>query len=404
MRRSWRRLVLAAVAVAVLGSVLVFAFWPQPIPVDLAAVSVGSLQVTIDEEGETRVKDVYVVSSPLAGRVLRINRDVGDAVVAGETVLASILPTDPTLLDSRSHAEADAAVKTAVAARDLSQADVARAGAELDFARSDLERARPLRQRNTISQRALERAELDMRTREAALATALAALRMREFELETARARLIEPGDRTAEGESATNCCVTVRAPVSGLVMLIFRESEGVVEAGAPLVEIGDPHKLEIVVDLLSSDAVKVAPGAAVTIEEWGGEASLAGRVRRVEPYGFTKVSALGIEEQRVNVIVDFIDPPEARLSLGHGYRVEARIILWRDDAVLRLPVSALFRDGDAWATFVVEGDRARLRRVAIGHRNDAEAEVRDGLVEGDLVVLYPSDRVGEGARLVARE
>ena len=396
-----RRFVGPAIALAVVVAGLAYAFWPLAVPVDIAAVTRGALSVTVDGDGQTRVREVYVVSAPVAGRVLRIERHVGDAVAAGETVLATIEPGDPAFLDRRGRRQAEAAVEAAAAAKMLGQAELASGLAELEFARSDLDRASRLAERGTISERALDSAKLEYHRRDAALAAARAALDMRAHELETAQAALIEPGE-DGGGESE-NCCVEVKAPVSGRVLALVQESEAVVAAGAPLVEIGDPRDLEIVVDLLSSDAVKVAKGAEVRIEGWGGDGALEGRVRRVEPTGFTKVSALGIEEQRVNVIIDFTGAPESRQALGHGYRVEARVVIWRADDVLKIPTSALFREGDSWAVFVEEDGRAARRLVEIGHGNGREAEVLDGLADGEQVVMHPSDRVDPGTRIAPR-
>jgi HlyD family secretion protein len=366
-----------AVIVALVAGALVYAFLPQPVPADLAKVARGALRVTVDDEGRTRVKEVYVVSAPLAGRVLRIERHVGDPVKAGETVLATIQPTAPTFLDLRGKAQAEAAVHAAEAALRLAEAELTRAQAELEFARSDL-------------------------TSEAAVAAAEAALRVKTFDLETARASLIEPGNE-AGMRREEGCCVSVRAPVDGRVLRLVQESEAVIAAGAPLVEIGDPRDLEVVVDLLSRDAVRVREGAEVEIDQWGGDVTVAGRLRRIEPTGFTKVSALGIEEQRVNVIIDFTDPPADWQSLGHGYRVEAHIVVWQGEDVLKVPVSALFRHGEAWAVFALADGRARLRTLEVGHRNALAAEVLAGLEEGEQVVLYPSDRLFDGAAVTAR-
>lgn len=396
-----RRIVWYALLGAILVAALVYAFRPQPVPVDLAVIERGELTVTIDGDGQTRVREVYVVSAPVPGRVLRIERHVGDAVVANETLLATIQPGDPTFLDRRAQAQAEAAIKAAEAAFALAEAEQARALAELDFARAELNRAEQLAKRGNVSQRDLDRAKLELRTRNAALSTAKASIEMRRFELETARAALIQPGEEGGEGDRQA-CCVEVYSPVDGRILRVIHESEGVVAAGAWLVELGDPHDLEIVVDLLSGDAVRIREGAEVTIEDWGG-VSLAGRVRRVEPYAFTKVSALGIEEQRVNVIVDFTDPQEKWQGLGHGYRVDAHILDWRGEDVLKLPLGALFRDGDSWAVFVAEDGVAKLRHIEIDHGNGREAEVLDGLAEGATVILHPGDRIFDGVRVLSR-
>lgn len=397
-----QRMILYGLVGAILVAGLVYAFWPQPVPVDLAVIGRGELVVTIDGDGQTRVREVYVVSAPVPGRLLRIERHVGDTVVADKTVLAAIQPTDPAFLDRRARAQAASRAKAAEAAFALAEAEQARAVAELDFAQAELARAERLAERGTVSQRDLDRAKLTVRTAKAAVATAEATVEMRRFELETARAGLIEPGgsvDR-ADGEM---CCVDVFSPVSGRVLRVMHESETVVAAGTPLVEVGDPEDLEIVVDLLSSDAVRVADGAMVIIEDWGGRNALSGLVRRVEPTGFTKISALGIEEQRVNVLIDFTDPPERWSNLGHGYRIEAHIVVWQGREVLKLPLGALFRDGENWAVFVAAGGRAQLRQVEIDHANGREAQIVAGLSEGDRVILHPSDLIADGVRVVAR-
>ncbi len=395
-------IVLGVGGLAAVAALLAFLFAPVPIPVDFADVTRGGMVVTVDDEGETRVKEIYVVSAPVGGLLQRIERHAGDAVIAGETVVASIRPTDPTFLDARSRGQAEAAVRAAEAATALAEAAVAQAEAELEFARSDYERAERLSQRQTISQRELERAVLDVKIREAALATAQAALRVQSFELETARARLISPGQALSRTDGA--CCVELRAPVSGRVLRVLHESESVVAAGTPLVEIGDPSDLEIVVDLLSAESVKIVQGAAVRIEEWGGGIMLNGEVRRVEPSATTKVSALGIEEQRVNVIIDFTDPPAARAALGHGFRVQAHIVVSRADDVVKVQLGALFRQGSDWAVFVAADDgRARIRKVTVGQRNSAEGEIVDGLREGERIVLHPSDRIADGVRIAER-
>jgi len=396
-----RRLLLWGCLALLLLAGLAYALWPRPVPVDFVVAARGPLVVTVDEEGETRIRDVFVLDAPIAGRMRRIDLDVGDAVTAGESVVARIEPIDPSFLDVRSEAQAEAAVDAAEANRRLAAAEVVSAEAELDFAESELYRARELIGDQHISERALDDAERNFRTRQAALETAKAALRMRESELRHARTQLLSPAETQ---RNVADCdCVTLTAPVSGSILRIIHESEGVVQPGEALIEIGDPRDLEIVVDYLSEDAVKIEAGQRVIIEEWGGTADLEGRVDRVEPFGFTKVSALGIEEQRVNVIIDFTDEPSAWQRLGHGFRVETRVVLWRGDDVLKIPLTALFRNGDDWSVFVEEDGRARKRKVTLGQRTGFEAEITEGLEVGERVVLHPSDRVVEGVGLAAR-
>jgi len=278
---------------------------------------------------------------------------------------------------------------------------VEQARAEYEFAAAEHRRARELVTRGTISVRESDAAERAYRGSAAALATAQAGQQVRTFELERARAQLMSPVQKQSR---AADCdCLRLVAPVSGQVLRIVDESERVVNAGELLLEIGNPADLEIAVDFLSTDAVRVQPGQRVLIERWGGAMPLEGRVRRVEPYGFTKVSALGIEEQRVNVIVDFTSPYEQWQRLGHGYQVEAQVVLWEADNVLAIPLTALFRDGEAWAVFVDEKGRAAVRHVEPGHRNGIRAEVRSGLTAGERIVLHPSDRVAQGVRIAPR-
>jgi HlyD family secretion protein len=402
MPKNLRKAVIPGATALLVVAGLVYAFWPRPVSVSLVTVERGPMMVTIDDEGTTRVREIYTISSPLAGRVARFEGKVGDSVTAGETVVATIRSADPSFHDSRAHSELGAAVKAAEAARDLARARVERVAAANDYAQAELKRSTDLAERGTLSRSALDRARMEARTKAAEFAEARAALRVRVFELQTARAALLGPGTAGAE-TSEESCCFKVRAPVSGTILRIYRESEAVVRAGAPLVEIGDPTDLEIVMDLLSRDAVSVSPGAQVLIDGWGGGGSLNGRVRRVEPFGFTKVSALGIEEQRVNVIIDFTDPPRLWKRLGHGYRVVGRIVVWRGKNVLQAPLSALFRAQGDWALFRVVDGRARLARVKIGRMNSRSAEILSGLDAGDLVLLYPSDRIEDGVRVIGR-
>jgi HlyD family secretion protein len=389
-----------------LGIALLLAFaWlfrSQPVPVDFASAGRGPLEVSVSDEGETRVKEVFVVSAPVGGFMRRIDLEPGDPVEAGKTVVARIQPSDPGFLDVRTETELRAAASAAESARANAAAAVQRAQADRDFARAELERFRGLAARDTIAQNALDDAQRRERTASAALAEAKAQLSMREHERDRAQAALLAPNAaRTDPGDCD---CVDVYAPITGKVLRVLQKSESVVASSTPLIELGDPAELEIVVDLLSADAVRVAPGQRVYVEGWGEPEPLNGVVQRVEPFGFTKISALGIEEQRVNVIIDFTDPPERWQRLGHGYRVEPRIVLWESDDVLKVPLPALFRDGADWAVFADHDGRAKLQHVDLGHDNGVEAQITAGLDAGDRVVLHPSARVTDGVRIVARD
>lgn len=401
MNMQMRRVVFWAILLLALAAGLLFSFRPQAVVVDMVEVSRGDLVVTVDDEGETRVHDIYVLSAPVTGNMRRIQLHAGDPVTALETIVAEIEPIDPAFLDPRSEAQARADVRAAESAEALARANVDQAKAELDFASREHARAMELIADGTISQRDLDGAERAFRTRRAALATAQAALDVQVFALERARATLVSPTETQARDRDCA--CIDIRAPVAGRILRVLQQSEGVVAAGAPLVEIGDPRNLEIVVDLLSTDAVKVSPGQRVIIERWGGDTALKGRVRVVEPFAFTKVSALGIEEQRVNVVIDLTSPPGDREKLAHGYQVDARIVLWEGKDTLTLPLLALFRDGQEWAVFVEISGRAELRQVEVGRRSGLQAEVLNGIEEGERVVLHPSDRVLPGVRIAER-
>jgi len=398
---GWRRFWFWLPAFIALAGALAWLFRPQPVSVDLATVTRGPLQVSVSDDGETRVRDMFVVSAPLAGHMRRIELEAGDSVIAGETIVARIEPSDPSFLDRRSEAEVRAGIRASEAARVHAAAELRRAQAERDFAVTELKRYEGLAASRTVSQNDLESARRRARTAEAAVDEAVAGLRVSESELEQAKARLMAPG---RNGDRSADCdCVTVKSPVSGRVLQVLAESEGIVASGAPLVEIGDPGKLEIVTDLLSTDAVKVRTGQRALIEGWGGDHALEGVVRRVEPYGFTKISALGVEEQRVKVVIDLAEPAERWRHLGHGYRVEPRIVLWESKDVLKVPLSSLFRQGGDWAVFVSRDGRARLQAVTIGNMNGIDAEVLKGVAADEAVVVHPSDRVSDGARIEQR-
>ena len=396
--KAARRIVTVLVGLG-LVALIIWALWPQPVPVDMAAIKKGPLEVTVEDEGVTRIREVYTVSSPIGGKMLRSPREVGDKVVANKTLVAEIEPAAPTFLDVRSQRVNEAAVEAAQAAVELANSQIKQAQSQLEFARSDLRRAEELAASKTISARALDKARLDVDSAEAGVASAKATLEVRRRELESARARLMQPSEINAGARQV----VEVRSPIDGVVLKIVAESEQVVLPGAPLVEIGDPQDLEIAVDFLSRDAVRIKPGQPARIESWGGDKVLAARVKRIEPTGFTKVSALGIEEQRVKVILDFTGPESEWRQLGHGYRVVARVVVWHSDDVLQVPLGALFREGENWAVFVVADGRARRRLVKIGERNLHAAHVLDGLKLREQMVLHPSDRVHDGARVEPR-
>lgn len=401
MRPVAKRIVLSVLAGLALAALLAVAFWPEAIPVDFVAVDRGPLTVSVSEEGKTQVREVYVVSAPVAGRVLRVERHAGDAVVAEETVLAMLVPSTPAFLDQRTQAEVDAAAKAAEAARELAAAEVAQAEAAVAFANAEYARAAALDAGGNIAKSALDRALLEQRSKHAALDQARAALTMRAFELETARARQMSPRTEARSGNGG--CCLELHAPISGRILRVLRESEGEVAGGAPLFEIGDPGDLEVLVELLSEDALRIREGAAVTIEAGAGLV-LSGRVRRIEPHGHTKVSALGIEEQRVNTLISLNQPRPDGGRLGHGFRVQTRIEVWRTESAVRVPIGALFRTGETWAVFAAEDGRARQRAITLGNRNTTHAVVETGLVPGERVILHPSDRVADGVRVIARE
>lgn len=402
MRSPWTKRIIGISALAVLAAAATWFAWPQPIPVDIAVVAKELMEVTIDDEARTEVRHIYTISAPIAGRVLRISppRHVGDEVVKDDTVVAVMQPISPSFHDARTHEELQAALAAAQAAVSLADAEVRRIEAVLKYSRAELERAEKLAVTGAISQQALDKARFDVETNEAALASAKAQAEVRRNEQAMIEARLGQPDDAAPPTDPA--CCIQLRAPVTGHILKIVQESEGLVQAGAPLVEIGDPLDLQVVADLLSTDAVRIKPGATVLVDGWGGS-PIRARVTRVDPAGFLKVSALGIEEQRVHTEIDFVDPPAVWSQLGHDYRVIVHVVRWREENALTVPVAALFRRGDDWAVFAVEDGRARVTTVKIGQRNGRIAQVVSGLAAGDRVVLHPSDRVSDGTTVVTR-
>lgn len=391
--------IIGALLVAALAVTLFFLLRTPAVEAEIATVSRGPMQVTIDDLGETRVTDLYAVSAPVTGELLRVPLKPGDPVTAGETVLARIRPAEPAPLDARASAQAEANVRSLLAELAGMHALVAEARAQDALAQRELARIEPLTRRGFVAEATLDHARSQRDQATAALTRAVRTAEATAQRLEAARAALIVPG-RPGRGRGP----VAVRSPVSGDVLRVPQESERVVVAGTTIVEIGNPQALEIVTDLLSADAVQVRPGSPVSIEGWGGARPLAGRVRLVEPYGFLKISALGVEEQRVNVVIDFNEPRQAWSRLGHGYRATVRIATWSARSVTRVPIGALFRSGTRWSVFVADPTgRARLRRIEIGHLNDEVAEVRAGLAEGERVILHPGEGIADGVAVRPR-
>lgn len=396
-----RSIILGALALAVVGALAWVAFHTDPVPVDLAEVTQGPLHVTVDADGQTRIREIYEVASPIAGIALRSPVRVGDATVEGETVVAIVEPVAPALLDTRSRQQAEAAVVEAEAALAVAESEVRRAEEALSYAEAQRDRARTLVERGVSTTTQLEDATQQVALREAALDAARASLRLAEGTLTRAKAALIEPTDRSAPREG--DCCIRIRAPATGRVLSVPVVSERPVLPGATLATIGAPEDLEIVADLLSSDAVRLSPGAPAEVDRWGGPEPLAARLVRIEPSARTKVSALGIEEQRVDAVFEIVSPPEARDGLGDGFAVFLRIVEWQTDDTVQVPISALWRSGETWAVYVVEDGVAARRPVEIGRRNARAAQVLDGLAPGEMVVTHPSDEVAAGVAVSDR-
>ncbi len=393
-----RRRLLASAAVAIVAVLLFLILRPHPVAVELGSVARGPLVVTVDHEGISRVRDRFVVSAPVAGMVLRIELEPGDTVSAADTVVATFEPAAPVALDARSRAEAEAAVRSAKARLDRSRAERDAAEAERDFAVDELDRITALHASGFASRQQLDSASTAARAAGERLQAAESAVRGALHDLESANAALIEPGSTDSSGSRG----LRITSPVDGVVLKRHHESEAVVAAGEPLLEVADPGRMEVVADFLSTDAVRMRPGMRALIERWGGDTSLEATVRRIEPAGFMKVSALGVEEQRVWVIADIDAPRSEWQTLGDGYRVEMRVVLWQSDDVLQVPTSALFRGSDGgWAVFADHGGVARTTPVDIGHRNGQAAEVLSGLSSGDRVIVHPPDSVEEGTRIV---
>jgi HlyD family secretion protein len=397
MRITMGRIASAVLLLAAAAGIA-WSLWPRPLLIEIAPVTKGRFVATVDEDGKTRIRERYVVAAPLTGRLTRVRLKAGDRVNAGD-VVATILPSPAPFLDPRSRREVEEKLGTAEAAVDRAKATVERARAQAAQADQELTRTRTLVERGASTTQALERAELADRVADRDLRAAEFQLHAGEHEVAQARALL----ERYREGGNEPPESWDVPAPVSGLVLKQIQESETVIQPGSPILEIGDPRDLEIVVDVLSTDAVEIRAGADVEIEHWGGPGTLSGRVRRVEPAAFTEISTLGVEEQRVNVLIDIVSPPEQWAGLGEAYQVDTKITVFIQDDATIVPAGALFRRGDGWAVFVVEEGRAQARAVTLVRRSGRVAAVTSGLTPGEWVVVYPSDRVTPGARVEMR-
>lgn len=398
MHRTTRLILIAAMGALIMVALTWTALRQRSVVAELAEVTRGPMAVTVDVNGITRIREIWEVSAPISGMALRSPVRVGDPVTEGETLVAVVEPVAPSLLDFRSRAQAEAAVQEADAALNVAASRLAQAEEDLAYARIQFERAKALVERGVATQVHLEDAAQKLKAAEAAKRTATSSRDMAESTLARARAALIGPSEQDGRSDI---CCIEIRAPASGAVLAIERISARPVLAGERLLSIGSPTDLEIVADPLSREAVGIPPGAEASVTRWGGEPPLRAELRRIDPSAYTEVSALGIEEQRVEAIFDFLDPPEARPGLGDGYAVRLHIVVWQGSNVLQVPLGTLFRQGEDWAVFALRDGRAALTSVKIGHRNDRIVEITDGLSEGERVIVHPGSAVAAGVQIV---
>jgi HlyD family secretion protein len=385
-------------AVVLLLALIAWGFWPKPVLVETATVSRSALTVRVSEEGKTRIRNRYVVAATVAGRMRRVPLKPGDEVKAGETILTVIDPAASPLLDPRAREQAEAEVSMREAAGKQAAESLAAARAALKLAEADRERIRSVRRSGTVSEAERDRTEGEASIKAAEVRAIEFSIQVNDFRLAQARAALARPEAGSAGG------VVEIKSPVSGRVLKVMQESEMVVTPGVAILEVGDPQDLEVEAEILSRDAVAITPGDSVEIEQWGGAAPIKGRVRRIEPAAFTKISALGVEEQRVIVLCDLINPPPSAKALGDRFRVEVRVAVWHDDDVLVVPSGALFREGNVWKTFVFSAGRALATPVDAGHSDGRLTEVLSGVASGVEVLLHPPDAVRDGTRVARRK
>lgn len=392
-----RIFVITILAIVIIG--VIYGFIPKPVPVDTVKALRGPMRVTLDEEGKTRVKDRFVISAPVSGFMRRLSLKVGDPIKKGQAV-AELEPLRSGVLDPRSRAEAEASVSAAKASLNAAEEDARAAKADAEYARQKFERTKKLFDEGYVSKDLLEQAESEAKKAEANRLSADASVKAAASELERTKATL---GYSPAEGVKDRGRVVSITAPVEGRVLKIHRESEGSVNQGEAIIDIGDPSKLEVRVEVLSADAVNIKQGTPALLERWGGDISLIGKVRGIEPSAFTKVSSLGVEEQRVLVIADITSLPESWQRLGDGYRVEVSFIIWEGKDILQVPASSLFRKGEGWAVFIAKNRKAHLQHVEAGRKNGLVAEIISGLNEGDMVITHPDDLLKDGTRVRKR-
>ena len=381
-------------------SLLAFAFIPEKQKVDMFTIETGDITIALEGEGKTRIHDIYTISTPIDGRVTRIESNAGDIVTAG-TIIANMYPANPNFLDKRSETQAQADVDGANAALALANSRVRQAQAQLTLDKSEHKRTQELFSNNMVSEAALEKAHIRLTVQQAELETAIANKNLMASRLKAAQAKLLQPIN--VENHVNDTCQICIHSPVDGRVLRILHKSESIVPVGTPLVEIGDPKDLEVIIEMLSTNAVQVQVGDEALIKRWGGKTDINARVKVIEPSGFTKISALGVEEQRVNVILSFTDPMESWQSLGDAFRVEAAIIVDKAQNVIKVPLSALFRENEVWSVFKVEDGTITTQTVTIGKRNDRYAEITTGLKQGEQIILHPSNKLTEGTSVVQR-
>jgi HlyD family secretion protein len=389
--------------IIVLGLIafFVYSMLPQPLAIDSYSVKKSDIIVTVEGEGQTRIHDIYTVSTPIDGRVTRVEIEAGDYVFAAESVIANMYPSNPAFLDRRTEIQAQADVEGAKAALALATARVKQAKTELEYNLADNKRIKQLFAKKLISETDMEKSDLHIKTLQAELETVVSNEKLMQSRLEAAKTNLLQPdnADLAIDSENS-DCQICIKSPVDGMVLRILHKSESIVPVGTPLVEIGDPEDLEAKIEMLSTNAVKVKVGDKALLKNWGGDHDINAVVRTIEPSGFTKISALGIEQQRVNIILNLTDPIEKWKQLGDAFRIEAEIIIDSAENVLVVPLSALFRQNQQWSVYKIVDDVTQLQKVEIGKRNDRYAEIKNGLQENDEIVLYPGNKISDNIKI----